>query len=385
MANKRRRKRRRTGNWFTRLGVGGKIGVCFGGILVCLIASTVVFVAAKLSKIETETIAKEDIVVNELEEEVGEGYTDFALFGVDSREGDLDIGTRTDCIIVASLNNKTKEVKMVSVYRDSLLDLSEGTMEKCNAAYSYGGPELAISMLNKNLDLSIQDYVTVDFASIADTVDLLGGVEIDVKAEEVQYINEFVYETGQVAKKEAYFVHEPGVQTLDGVQATTYARIRSTAGGDYTRTERQRYVIEKMVDEILKSDLATVNKIVDKVFPKIRTSLSSTEVLSYAKSYSKYRLGENTGFPMYKTDATIPGKGSVVVPVDLEKNVIQLHEFLYEVTDYTPSEAVTKIGNKIYNLAGDLAADTGEIPKVGEYAEDTGTSNQKFDDGIERD
>ena len=135
---------------------------------------------------------------------------------------------------------------MVSVYRDTLLDLSEGTYQKCNAAYSYGGPVLAINMLNMNLDLDIQDYVTVDFGAIADAIDLLGGVEIDVTEEEIPYLNQYLLETAESAGKESYYLNEAGLQTLDGVQATTYARIRSTAGGDFTRTERQRLVIEKI-------------------------------------------------------------------------------------------------------------------------------------------
>ena len=149
-------------------------------------------------------------------------------------------GNRTDCIIVASLNNETKEIKMVSVYRDTLLDLSEGTYQKCNAAYSYGGPVLAINMLNMNLDLDIQDYVTVDFGAIADAIDLLGGVDIEVTEEELPYINQYIPETANSAGKSANYLSSAGLQTLDGTQATTYARIRSTAGGDFTRTERQR-------------------------------------------------------------------------------------------------------------------------------------------------
>ena len=135
----RRGRRRKRGNWFSRLSIGKKIGVCFGGVVLALAASGVVYVAAKFGKLDTKVIPKEDIVINEGVEELGslgEGYLNVALFGVDSREGDLDKNTRTDSIIIASLNKETKEIKMVSVYRDTLLDLSEGTLQKCNAAYS---------------------------------------------------------------------------------------------------------------------------------------------------------------------------------------------------------------------------------------------------------
>ena len=238
MAGKRRRRRRRrAGNWFSRLSIGKKIALCMGSLVLCLAASGVIFVAAKLGKLDTEEIDAADIQVNKEAEETGEGYTNVALFGIDSRSGELEKGTRTDCIIVASLNNKTKEVRMSSVYRDTLLDIKDGHLQKCNAAYSFGGPTQAINMLNKNLDLDIEKFATVDFAAISETIDLLGGLDINVKKEEIQYLNKFVGETARVAKKKAKKVTKPGKQHLNGVQATTYARIRSTAGGDFTRTE----------------------------------------------------------------------------------------------------------------------------------------------------
>ncbi len=355
MANRRGRRGRRcrkTGSWFTRLSAGKKAGVCLGGVLLALAASGVVYVAAKLGKIDTKEIPQEDIIINAEAEEAGEGFTNVALFGVDSREGDLAEGTRTDCIIVGSLNNKTKEIKMASIYRDTLLDIKDGELQKCNAAYSFGGPEQAINMLNKNLDLDIQKYITVDFSVVAEVIDSLGGVEIDVKDEEVQYINKYIDETGAVAGKEVHYVEQGGVQTLDGVQATTYARIRSTAGGDFTRTERQRLVIEKMVDKLKSSNLATINDIVDKVLPSISTNFTTTEILSYAKDFAKYILGDNTGFPFDKTTDTISGLGSIVIPVTLADNVQKLHEFLYGTSGYTISSTVQNISGSIVSRIG---------------------------------
>lgn len=375
MAKRRhRRGRRKKGNWFSRLTIGKKIGVCFGGLILALASSGVVYVAAKLGQLDTQEIPKEDIVINEGVEQLaslGEGYLNVALFGVDSREGDLEKNTRTDCIIVASLNKETKEIKMASVYRDTLLDLSEGTLQKCNAAYSFGGPKQAINMLNMNLDLDIQNYVTVDFGVVAEVVDLLGGLDIEIKEEEVEPLNKFVYETGQVAGKEAHFVGGSGIQHLDGVQATTYARIRSTAGGDFTRTERQRLVIEKIVEKMMKSDLATINKIIDEVFPTISTNFTMTEILSYAKYFNQYKLGENTGFPIDKATDTVSGLGSIVIPVSLEDNVKKLHEFLFGTEEgYTPSGKVQSISGKIVARVGQKKAEDDASLNSKTYEED---------------
>ena len=185
-----RRARIKKGNWFTRMKMWQRVLLCTGMFVFCLVCTAATYVYAMWSKIDTQDIKADDLIINDevkmnREVDLGDGYTNVALFGVDSRDGNLGKGNRTDCIIVASLNNETKEIKMVSVYRDTLLDLSEGTYQKCNAAYSYGGPIMAINMLNMNLDLDIQDYVTVDFGAIADAIDLLGGVEIEVTEEEL--------------------------------------------------------------------------------------------------------------------------------------------------------------------------------------------------------
>lgn len=327
--------------------------VCVAGVLVCLVGSAAVYVAAQWSKIDRQEVKADDLIINQevMEQnkniDLGEGYTNIALFGVDSRDGSLGEGNRSDMIIVASLNNETKEIKLASVYRDTLLNLSEGTYQKCNAAYSYGGPTMAINMLNMNLDLDIEDYVTVDFGAISDMIDQLGGVEITIKDEELEAFNKYVTETARVAGKEAHKIDKAGTYLMDGPQATTYARIRSTAGGDFTRTERQRIVIEKAVEKIQKADLLTINSIINEVFPQISTSFTLQEILYYAQAYSQYKLVDNTGFPFEKTTDTISGLGSIVIPQDLTDNVSQLHQFLFGDAGYTPSATVSSISDTI--------------------------------------
>lgn len=384
MSRKRRRRRK---SWFGRLSMGKRVGIVLAGVLICLMMSGVVFVAAKLGRLDTQEIKTEDIVVNKEAEKAGKGYTNFAVFGIDSRSGELEKGTRSDTIIIASLNNKTKEVRMVSVYRDTLLNVGNGEIAKCNAAYSYGGPTQAINMLNENLDLNIQDFVTVDFAAVAEAIDLLGGVEIDIQPEEVRPMNKYISETARVADKEGNLIQQAGLQQLDGVQATTYARIRSTAGGDFKRAERQRLVIEKIVEKVQKSDLGTINKMIDELLPTIKTSLSATEILSYAKCFADYKLSESSGFPFAKTTDTISGLGSVVIPVTLEENVLELHQFLYvdkeeageDEEGYEPSEEVMRVNNKIESLVGPRTAmveEKKEEPEEKEAEENTSAKMQ---------
>lgn len=325
-------------------------------IIILVLLLLVVWAVKKLSIIEKNEVPIENIEINEgISEEsqaIMEEFTTVALFGLDNRSnGNLSSG-RSDVIMVATINNNTKEVKVCSVYRDTYLDTGSGKFQKCNAAYSKGGPEQAINMLNRNLDLAITDYVTVDFNAVVECVDLLGGVEIEVTEEESLWMIGHINEVAKLTGKEANQLSGAGTYTLDGVQACAYARVRQTAGDDYKRAERQRLVIQKMVEKAQKSDLATINKVINAVFSDIQTSFSNADLISLASQVFSYKLGEMSGFPFEKNSTTIGSKGSVVIPCDLESNVIELHQFLYNDTEYTPSDTVIANSKQIINESG---------------------------------
>ncbi len=326
-------------------------------IAVILILVLGFWVVSKLDKIQKPKVEQDQIEVNEsLQEstmETMKGYTTVALFGLDTREaGQLGSGNRSDTIIIASINNDTKEVKLVSVYRDTYLNLTNGKYNKCNSAYSSGGPAQAISMLNTNLDLDIEYYVSVDFAALTKTIDLLGGIDIDVDDAEIEHLNNYIVETSKVTGIQTQPLTSTGLQTLDGVQATSYCRIRYTAGDDFKRTERQREVIMQLVSKAKKMDISKVNDIIDAVFPLIATNYTNDELVAMAPQLLTYDIVDTTGFPFDKANATVKGKGSCVVPVNLEENVKQLHEYLFGNADYQPSNEVTEISSKINSETG---------------------------------
>ncbi len=358
MSDKRRRHKRygrarkKRKNWFTRMPIWLRVILIVVLALALVVGAAYGYVNSKWDKMGREEIKTSELIINSDVKEkldLGDGFTNIALFGVDSREGNLGAGSRSDCIIVASLNNQTKEIRMVSIYRDTLLNLSDGTYQKCNAAYSYGGPQMAINMLNMNLDLDIEDYVTVDFSAIADGIDMLGGIDIEITEEELKELNYHLVGTAMAIGRESPFVQHAGMVHLNGMQATTYARIRSTAGGDFTRTERQRLVIEKVVEKIKKTDLQTLDAMINELFSHVSTSFTLPEILMYATAYKEYTLGENTGFPysdLLSTD-TVSGYGSIVIPGSLTSNVSRMHEFLFGTVDYTPSSEVQSISSEI--------------------------------------
>ncbi len=334
-----------------------KIVLLIVEILVLLILAIVLFMVVKLSRVEKDVnFSPEKIEVNEgLSEETKEimqGYTTIAMFGLDNRSnGNLSKGN-SDVIMIASINNDTHDVRLVSVYRDSYLNVGNDTYKKCNAAYAAGGPEQAISMLNTNLDLDITDYVTVDFNAIVECVDLLGGVEVTVTEEEAVLMKGYMDEISKLTKKKSDYLPGAGTYNMDGVQACSYARIRYTAGDDYKRTERQRTVLSAMIQKAQKSDLKTINSLIDEIFGDVKTSFTNTDLIALAAKVFNYSLGETTGFPFEKNTKKLGSKGDVVVPCDLTSNVTQLHVFLYEDNDYAPTETVKNNSERIISDTG---------------------------------
>ncbi len=326
-------------------------------IAVILILVLGFWVVSKLDKLQKPKVDPEKVEVNDTIQESTlesmKGYTTVALFGLDTRQaGQLGSGNRSDTVIIASINNDTKEVKLVSVYRDTYLDLTNGKFNKCNGAYSAGGPQQAMSMLNKNLDLDIQYYISVDFAAMTKAIDLLGGIDIDVDDTEIEHLNNYIVETSEVTGVKTTPLTKTGLQTLDGVQATSYCRIRYTAGDDFKRTERQREVIMQIVSKAKTMDISQVNDIIDAVFPLAATNYTNDELLAMAPQLLTYDIVDTTGFPFDKAAATVKGKGSCVIPVNLEENVKQLHEYLFGTTDYQPSDEVKAISSQITTETG---------------------------------
>ena len=383
------RKHYRRGRRSKKRGSLGKtIGIILGGTVAFVAAAGVGILASKLSKIDRVNLNPEELNVSvEAKEtkktrERGTGYLNVALFGLDSRDDGLGEGNRSDTIMIASLNRETLEVKISSVYRDTLLEQKDGTLDKANAAYSYGGPEDAIALLNRNLDMDIEHYVAVNFNALIDVIDAVGGIEIDVQKEELSYICGYATEIMKVTGKMSPGVTEPGRQVLNGVQATAYARIRGTLGDDFRRTERQRDVLTRIVEKLQSASIMQLNAVIDQIFPEVSTNFTLAEILDYAQDAFEYKLGETIGFPFDKTTDTLSNIGSVVIPVTLEDNVKKLHQFLFGDSEgYMVPSAVSSISDKIVAKAGDREADTDESSQGYMEQPDEGYSSDDYSSG----
>ena len=309
-----------------------------------------------------------------------EGYWTIALFGVDSRNNSVGKGNNADVIIICNIDQGTGEIKLVSVFRDTYLSVSDnGLYNKINQAYFLGGPEQAVEALNRNLDLQIDDFATFNWKAVVDAVNILGGVDVELSKAEFYYINAYITETVEATGVGSYQLKQAGLNHLDGVQAVAYARLRKM-DTDFARTERQREIIDLCFQKLKKSDFAVVNNVMEAVFPQILSSVTIDDIIPAAKNLTKYTIADTMGFPAARSDANMGKKGACVIPQTLESNVTLLHQFLFGDENYQPSDMVKKISAKIsadtgmYNEAKPIdhvGTDGGYIPKPTQATEAT--------------
>ena len=349
---------------------------------VCLIVLlAVVFVWSFVGKIDFNPFDEENAGINEDLTSEGlaylEGYTNVAFFGIDSRSSGNYSGAQSDTIMVASINNETKEVKLISVYRDTYLNTGHDVYSKANSAYAKGGPEAAVQMLNSNLDLNITEYVCVDFVALVEVIDALGGVDIDITHREAEIVNSMLFELEDTMDEKYPLIWYGGYQTLNGAQATSYARIRSTEGSDFKRTSRQRIVLEAILNKAKTSDVSTLLEICEVAFDDVSTSLELTEIMDLAKDVKSYTIAATSGFPFEMTTTNIPSCGDTVVPISLEHNVSMLYAFLFNAEGYVPSESVQFMSDYIIEVTG-ITPDSAAI-NTDKYNDTAGQEGTVFD------
>jgi LCP family protein required for cell wall assembly len=254
-----------------------------------------------------------------------------ALLGIDTRDIHNDTGTRSDSIIVASINRITKNIKVVSIPRDSYVNIEGYGFDKLNHAYAFGGPTLTVKTLNQNFDLNIKDFVVVNFFGMGDIIDLLGGVDIDIEDEEVQYVNEFLSSSAGDKNPNPIPLTNSGYQTLTGNQAVAYSRVRSTIGDDFKRTERQRTVLLSLGKKYEHIDTSTITSIVNNLAPLLKTNLNIDDMLNLSREILTSDYNDTISQEMIPNDECANGKlidGIYYYVCDLEKSKTFFHEFL---------------------------------------------------------
>ncbi len=318
-------------------------------VILLLLAAAAAAVFFFLGRIDTHSLSS--LLVNDGASSGAKGTRTIVIYGVDSREGNLTKDCHSDTIMICSIDHNQKQIKLASVYRDTYLDNTNGEYRKATECYYFGGPERSVNMLNKNLDLNIRDYITVNFNAMVEVADLLGGIDLEITEEEMGYINGYCVETSQVTGVPYTPLETYGPVHLDGVQTMAYCRIRYTEGWDFKRTERQRLVLSLLAQKAKSADPIKLLQIVNTMLPRISTSLGTTELVTLLPKILSYSIAGETGFPFENVPADVNGS-DVVVPQNLAANVTQLHEFLYGESGYTPSAAVQDISYTITQNTG---------------------------------
>lgn len=319
-----------------------------------------------------------------------------ALVGLDRREGEEH--NNSDTMIICLLDHDNKTIKLASLYRDTYLNIGDDEYAKANSAYANGGAEQMLTMMNLNFDLNLEEYVTVQFQAVADTVEILGGLDIELSREEIEVLNGLNNETSRVTGYDYNLIPVPTEEELpdgeyktyhlDGSQALSYARIRYTAGNDFRRTARQRVLIEKILEKMKSASASEINEVLDKVLPQVETNIDKSTILSMVKPLLSYTIEDSTGFPFdhYEDDSSKTGL-TCVIPVTLESNAIELHQFFFPDQDYTPSDTVKQYSEDISDETGlteedqTNTSDNGELPWNTDSSSSSSSSTVSASDG----
>ena len=351
-----------------------KAVIAFVVIIVIILGIIAGFIYNKVSKVNFVKINEENLAIGNKT-----GYRNIALLGVDTRDMNSLDGSRSDAIIIVSINEQTKDVNLISVYRDSYMDVQGHGLTKVTHAYAYGGPELALNTLNRNLDLDISEFVTVNFEIVADVVDLVGGIDINIDKSELSQMNKYIEDTSKNVGRKASKITSAGKQHLDGIQAVTYARIRKTAGGDYKRTERMRTVLTEVFEKAKKMDAGKLNELANKVLPQVQTNIGLSEVISLIPTISSINISDSIGWPYEVKGITLDRWYGV--PTTLEANVVKLHRELFGQKDYIASDTVKTISQSIINKTGykttsiDITSDSSNTTNTTNNTTNTTTKN----------
>lgn len=308
------------------------------------------YINSKLNKVKHTSVKKSELSCVDVK-----GYVNIALLGVDSRKMDKAnlADNNTDCMMIISLNTKTNEVSLLSVYRDTYLPVDDdGNFGKINSAFQNGGAAQTMQSLNQAMDLDISNYVLFNFKMVSDLVNAVGGITVDVKDYEIQQLNKYTIQTANnIGQKKYNLVTKPGKQKLEGVQAVSYGRIRKGVGDDYKRTSRMRVVVTKVMNKVKGSSVTKLNKIMDICLKQCETSLSNSDMLNLAMRLSKMKIKQSVGWPFEVTEG-YANQQAVVYPDNLLENVKELHKKLFGQKNYEPTSTVKEIAEKLDALMG---------------------------------
>ncbi|NLP27431.1 MAG: LytR family transcriptional regulator [Clostridia bacterium] len=303
-------------------------------LLLLLICGYSIYIYLGLQKIEKVEIPQnnQELGINSVHEE--NSYPDIrniALFGIDTGRQKSD-PPHSDSIIILTIDKLHNKLKISSILRDSYVFIDGHGQTKITEAYTYGGPFLAIKTLNQNFNLDIKEYITVDFKGLSKIVDALGGVDIDVKSQEIKEINKWTKELAHMQNVKPTYIKRSGLQHLNGIQAVAYSRIRNLGSGEFERTARQRTVLTALFNNFKEMDITSFPSLVWQVTPYVSTNISTNELILLGSSLliSPPPL-EQMRFPVdgYCKGTIISGTWYLTMKPDIKTTADQITNYIY--------------------------------------------------------
>lgn len=310
--------------------LGFKLFIGFLCILLAIVAVGGGYVIGLINKMDNVELNKDNLGI--VEEDLKDydnvnKIKNIALFGLDSTDGETG---RSDAIMIATVDPVHNKVKLTSIMRDSYVYIDGYGNDKINHAYAYGGPELSIKTINENFGLNIEEFVSVNFSSLPVIINILGGVDIEITQEELQYINDYINDINNRDGTSSPNITYAGVQHLDGTQALAYSRIRYTSGGDYKRTERQRTVLEALFNKLTSASVSSYNSLLNKVLPYVQTNLNTGDILSLGTNV--LGIGNNLEQDRFPRDGYCEGAmidGVYYLTFDIETAKQQMRDYIF--------------------------------------------------------
>lgn len=357
--------------------------VCVAILLVSGVAGAYVVFHNVIGKINTVKTNYKDFDISSKVEKDLSDYQNIVILGVDARKHEKIKGSRSDAIVIASINKKTNDVKLTSVMRDSYLEIEsqndEKYLDKITHAHAFGGAIDTAKALNRNLDLNIQEFLVFNWKAVADMVDALGGVTVDIQANEISDLNYYGDESARNVDKTYKPIYNTGKQTLDGAQAVTYCRIRKNSGGDTGRSRRFKNVFSALIKKASKMNGSTIRKVTSDVLPEIQTNMNKRTMLSIMMSAGDYKLGKNYTWSEKYYGGILNGVW-YSVPTTLKSNVEWLHQILFDQKDYKVTERVEKISQQIIDRTG-IGAGAGNEDSTSTDDQTNSDGSQSYDGG----
>lgn len=309
--------------------------------ILALIVSVVSFFVFRFYNHSYEA-KKDPTEVNVVDEDIKftevPGITNILLLSSDARPGE-DV-SRSDSIMILTIDNVHKKLKVTSLMRDMLVKIDGHGEEKLNHAFAYGGPTKTIETIQNNFGIKLDNYVIVDFNSFVKVIDAIGGIEVTIKDYELDELNKYILDGGGSEKD---LLPAPGTYNLNGYQALSYARIRKVGDGEYERTERQRAVIQIALEKIKDMSPVKLVALLNELFPYVKTNISLGDAMNYG--FTALNVGKECNFEIEQfripldsisKGGIIDNKGWVFV-IDKVETSKALQEFIFnDNKDYEP-------------------------------------------------